>query len=280
MNDDRTNACAAPADLDPALGEVEAAGAEPAAERRTRTGAAGRGRSRQRLEVEPEHELVGAGDAAWAEAPGAASEPRRGLEPPFASDGASGSEDEASPTAEQGVAADVSDAELEREVAALLFATAEPLSSARLSGLLGEVPRARIERALEDLGRRLATSGLPYELRAVAGGSQLFTSPDLCETVSALARVRREERVSPAALETLAVIAYRQPVSKAEIEAIRGVQAGPILRALVDRGLVRVAGRSDDPGHALLYGTTRQFLDVFGLASLDDLPRDGELLRD
>jgi segregation and condensation protein B len=69
-------------------------------------------------------------------------------------------------------------------------------------------------------------------------------------------------------------------VTKAEIEAIRGVQVGPILRTLVDRGLVRVAGRSDDPGHALLYATTKKFLDAFGLASLDELARDGELLRD
>ena len=102
----------------------------------------------------------------------------------------------------------------------------------------------------------------------------------MAETVASLSRERRDEKVSPAALETLAVVAYRQPVTKAEIEAIRGVQVGPILRALVDRGLVRVAGRSDDPGRALLYGTTRQFLDVFGLASLSDLPRDGELLKD
>jgi segregation and condensation protein B len=181
---------------------------------------------------------------------------------------------------EDDVAKEISDAELEREVAALLFATAEPLSGARLSGLLGDAPRSRIDRALDALRERLAASGLPYELREVAGGWQLFTSPDLSETVASLARVRRDERVSPAALETLAVIAYRQPVTKAEIESIRGVQAGPILRALVDRDLVRVAGRSKDPGNALLYGTTRQFLDVFGLASLDDLPRDGELLRD
>ena len=72
----------------------------------------------------------------------------------------------------------------------------------------------------------------------------------------------------------------RSDVTKAEIEAVRGVQVGPILRALVDRGLVKVAGRSDDPGHALLYGTTRKFLDTFGLADLADLPRDAELVRD
>lgn len=175
---------------------------------------------------------------------------------------------------------DLSPADLEREVAALLFGSSDPLSEARLSGLLGGVARAPLAAALAALAGRLSASGLPWELREIAGGWQLFTTPDMAETVAVLGKGKREEKVSPAALETLAVVAYRQPVTKAEIEAIRGVQVGPILRALVDRGLVKVAGRSDDPGRALLYGTTKQFLDVFGLASLADLPRDGELLKD
>lgn len=175
---------------------------------------------------------------------------------------------------------DVSPQELEREVAALLFASGDPLSAGRLSDLLGGVGKAPLAAALEALRARLCAAGLPWELREIAGGWQLFTTADMAETVAVLSKGRRDEKVSPAALETLAVVAYRQPVTKAEIEAIRGVQVGPILRALVDRGLVKVAGRSDDPGRALLYATTRQFLDVFGLASLADLPRDGELLKD
>jgi segregation and condensation protein B len=175
---------------------------------------------------------------------------------------------------------DVSPLDLEREVAALLFASSDPVSPARLGSLLGGVPASQLAVALGALAERLAASGLPWELREIAGGWQLFTAPDMAETVAVLNKARRDEKVSPAALETLAVVAYRQPVTKAEIEAIRGVQVGPILRALVDRGLVKVAGRSDDPGRALLYATTRQFLDVFGLASLGDLPRDGELLKD
>ena len=87
----------------------------------------------------------------------------------------------------------------------------------------------------------------------------------------------RARRISAAALETLAIVAYRQPVTKAEIEAIRGVQAGAILRTLVDRGLARVTGRANLPGSPLQYGTTKEFLDRFGLGSLKDLPRDGEL---
>lgn len=180
----------------------------------------------------------------------------------------------------QATADEVTDGELEREVAALLFASPEPLSTGRLASLLGGAARKRIEAALGALSQRLAASGLPFELRAIAGGWQLFTAPELCDTVAVLAKARKDEKVSPAALETLAVVAYRQPVTKAEVEAIRGVQVGPILRTLVDRGLVRVTGRSEDPGRPLLYGTTRQFLDVFGLESLADLPRDGELLKD
>jgi segregation and condensation protein B len=180
----------------------------------------------------------------------------------------------------QAAAPELSPEEVEREVAALLFASPDPLRLARLRDLLGGAAAAEVERALVGLAARLSSSGLPFELRAIAGGWQLFTTADMADTVAALQKVRKEEKVSPAALETLAIVAYRQPVTKAEIEAIRGVQVGPILRTLVDRGLVRVAGRSDDPGHALLYGTTKKFLDAFGLAKLEDLPRDGELLRD
>lgn len=177
-------------------------------------------------------------------------------------------------------AAELSDAEVERELAALLFASTEPLSSGKLQSLLGGASAARVEEGLRALSTRLATAQLPWELRQIAGGWQIYTTPDVAETVARLQKVKKDEKVSPAGLETLAIVAYRQPVTKAEIEAIRGVQVGPILRTLVDRGLVKVAGRSEDPGHPLLYGTTKRFLENFGLASLDDLPRDGELLRD
>ncbi|MBL8861295.1 MAG: SMC-Scp complex subunit ScpB [Planctomycetes bacterium] len=174
----------------------------------------------------------------------------------------------------------LSEAELASAVAALVYASPEPISERRLQALL-EGPRLeRVRAALETLRERLASSGLPYELRALAGGWQILTTPDVGEIVQRLAKVRKSERISGAALETLAVVAYRQPVTKAEIEAIRGVQAGPILRTLIERGLVRVTGRADLPGHPLQYGTTREFLDRFGLGSLADLPRDGELTKD
>jgi len=179
-----------------------------------------------------------------------------------------------------GAGEELSDEELVQSVVALVFASPEPLSERRLVQLCDGPRVERIRAALETARARIAAAGLPIELRSIAGGHQLLTNPELGPLVQRLFKARKSERISAAALETLAVIAYRQPVTKAEIEAIRGVQAGPILRTLVDRGLVRVEGRADVPGHPLQYGTTRSFLDRFGLGSLEELPRDSELTRD
>jgi segregation and condensation protein B len=169
--------------------------------------------------------------------------------------------------------------ELARELFALLFASPEPLTTARIGTLIGLRGRRRVEEALAGLQEHLETTGLPLLLRSVAGGWRLFTRPEMGELVGKLAE-RRPERISPAALETLAIVAYRQPVTKAEIEAIRGVGSGPVLRSLVDRRLIKVTGRADQPGAPLLYGTAREFLETFGLDAVEDLPRDGELERE
>lgn len=182
--------------------------------------------------------------------------------------------------AEPGAGEQLGDEELVQAVAALVFASPDPLSERRLVQLL-EGPRIeRVRAALATVGERLAACGLPLGLCTIAGGAVILSKPELGDVVQRLFKARKAERISAAGLETLAVIAYRQPVTKAEIEAIRGVQAGPILRTLVDRGLVRVEGRADVPGHPLQYGTTRSFLDRFGLASLEELPRDSELAKD
>ena len=179
---------------------------------------------------------------------------------------------------------------LVQSAVALLFASPEPLSVARLRGLLEQdeptgasaraLSRAGVRHVLEVVTERFREARLPIDVREIAGGFRLMTDARLAEVVQRLDRTRKTEKISQAGLETLAIVAYRQPVSKAEIEAIRGVQAGPMLRQLVDRGLLRVTGRADQPGAPLLYGTTKEFLDRFGLASLDELPRDGELARD
>ena len=179
--------------------------------------------------------------------------------------------------------APLDDDELLRAVTALVFASPDPLSdrqiAAHCAGPAVAPPVSRVRASLETLRERLAASGLPLELRSVAGGWRILTAPEQSAVVQRLFESRKTERISPAALETLAIVAYRQPVTKSEIEAIRGVQAGPILRSLVDRDLIKVSGRADVPGHPLQYSTTKAFLDRFGLAGLDDLPRDSELTR-
>ncbi|MDZ4772039.1 MAG: SMC-Scp complex subunit ScpB [Planctomycetota bacterium] len=183
-------------------------------------------------------------------------------------------------TPDSGPGDQLSDDELLSALTALVFASPEPITMRRLLEILENPARTRLAVALDRLREGLAASHLPLELREIAGGFQILTKPEMGEIVQRLFKARRAERISSAALETLAVIAYRQPVSKAEIEAIRGVQAGPILRTLIERGLVRVTGRADVPGHPLQYGTTREFLDRFGLGTLEDLPRDAELTKD
>lgn len=172
---------------------------------------------------------------------------------------------------------ELSDEELTLSCSALLFSSPEPLSLARLVKLLDGPEPARVTAALERLERRLRETPLGVRLVPIAGGWRMLTDGAVADIVSRLQKTQRPEKITAAALETLAIVAYRQPVTKAEVEAIRGVQSGPILRTLVDRGLVRVTGRADQPGSPLQYGTTKEFLDRFALQSIADLPRDGEL---
>ena len=123
-----------------------------------------------------------------------------------------------------------------------------------------------------ELAEQYRRGGRAWEIVEVAGGYQLRTRTIFHRWLRRLAHIPRPLRLSPPALETLAVIAYRQPVIRAEVEAIRGVACGEIIRQLMDRGLVRIAGRSEDLGRPFLYATTRKFLEVFGLKSLDLLP--------
>jgi segregation and condensation protein B len=119
--------------------------------------------------------------------------------------------------------------------------------------------------------------GRAFRVEELAGGFQLLSRPEFATWLRRLGHVPAEVRLSAPALETLAVIAYRQPVPRADIEAIRGVNCGEILRQLMDRDLVRIAGRSEDLGRPYLYGTTKRFLQMFGLLNLDQLPRAAAL---
>lgn len=173
-----------------------------------------------------------------------------------------------------------SDEELCTEAFCLFFAAPEPLSPGRLQELLERPAMPRVKEVLTRLSRELEQSPFPLVLSRVAGTWRLVTAASQGEIIQRLKKESRPEKISGAALESLAIVAYRQPVTKAEVEAVRGVQAGPVLRALVDRRLIRVTGRAAVPGSPLLYGTTREFLERFGLDSLKELPRDGELVED
>jgi segregation and condensation protein B len=163
-------------------------------------------------------------------------------------------------------------------VEALLFASGQPLTPARLAAALG-AEQAAVQAALEELALAWRAREGAIELVEIAGGWRLMTRPDFHGDVAALRKKTEVERLSPAALETLAVVAYRQPIGRADIEAVRGVACGPVLRLLLERDLIRITGRSPEPGHPLLYGTTKRFLDHFGLKSLKALPDVKDLLE-
>ncbi len=163
-------------------------------------------------------------------------------------------------------------------VEALLFASGQPLTVPKLAQAL-EVELPAAQAALDELALAWRAREGAIELVEIAGGWRFMTRPAFHTDVAALRRKTEVERLSPAALESLAVVAYRQPITRADIEAVRGVQCGPVLRLLLDRDLIRITGRSPDPGHPLLYGTTKRFLDHFGLKSLKALPDVKDLLE-
>jgi segregation and condensation protein B len=166
----------------------------------------------------------------------------------------------------------VSEAELQlSRLEALIFSSSEPLAVAAIRRVLPGLTPARIEEGVARINEELAQAGRPYEIAAVAGGYQFRTRPEFGEFLAA-AQPERRVRLSKAALETLAVIAYRQPVTRPEVEEVRSVDCGPVIRSLMERDLVRIVGRRDAPGRPPLYGTSAVFLETFGLRSLRDMP--------
>ena len=155
--------------------------------------------------------------------------------------------------------------------------TDRPLSSTKLSELLGNAGAKAVNAAVESLNKIYGETERSFRVESVAGGWQIMTLPRFADVLAALHRSRQETRLSPAALETLAIIAYKQPILRADIESIRGVASGEVVRSLMDRHLVKIVGRAEELGRPMLYGTTKTFLEVFGLASLKDLPQAEEL---
>ena len=169
-----------------------------------------------------------------------------------------------------------SDAQLSAQIEALLLSSDRPLSEPRLAELLeqsGPGTTNTIRQAVEQLNAVYEETGRSFRCEKVAGGWQLLTLPAFGELLTKLHHDRSQTRLSPAALETLAIIAYRQPILRAAVEAIRGVGCGEVLRGLLERRLVKIVGRAEELGRPMLYGTTTHFLKVFGIASIDDLPQ-------
>lgn len=170
---------------------------------------------------------------------------------------------------------------LEQRVEALLFASERPLSESKLATVLGiEDATKEIKEAIQSLNSSYDSSSRAYRIERIAGGYRVLTREEYAPLVSRLHVDRQQQKLSQAALETLSIIAYRQPVMRAEIEVIRGVACGEVLRGLMDRRLVKIVGRAEELGRPMLYGTSREFLQTFGLASLDDLPEVQGLMRE
>lgn len=180
------------------------------------------------------------------------------------------------------------EAPLAQRVEATLLCSDRPLSDSKIALILGLIDSesggarkgsaaiAAIHAAVEELNAAYSASGRCFRIEAVAGGRQILTLSSFGPLMARIRAARGDGRLSPAALETLAIIAYRQPILRADVESIRGVACGEVLRTLMDRRLVRIVGRAEELGRPMLYGTTREFLRVFGMARIDELPKPGD----
>ena len=162
-------------------------------------------------------------------------------------------------------------------VEAMLFASDTPLSPSKIAQAASLRGRSGVARAVKQLNERYDRMGSAFRIEAIAGGYQVRTRPEYHDVLARLFKAKNETRLSQAALETLAIVAYRQPILRADVEAIRGVASGEVLRGLMEKQLAKIVGRAEVIGRPMLYGTTRRFLELFGLNSIEDLPRVEEL---
>lgn len=163
------------------------------------------------------------------------------------------------------------------KIEALILASPEPLPTRRINKVMDGLTPARISHAVADLNSRYAEAGASFRIREIAGGFQFYVLPEYEGVVESLFARQRKVRLSRAALETVAIVAYRQPTTKTEIEHIRGVASDGVVRTLLERGLINISGRANTVGKPLQYGTTDEFLKFFGLARLEDLPDMSEI---
>jgi len=177
-------------------------------------------------------------------------------------------------------ASDAADVQIDfRTLEALLFSTHHPLTAGRLAEMLELESTKPVRRAIKELNEQYVTTDRSFRVEQVAGGYQLLTLPDFGEILKKLHQREVDSKLTKAALETLAIIAYKQPILRADIEAIRGVACGETIRSLMEKHLVKIAGRAEVPGRPILYGTTKRFLELFGLNSLKDLPQSDDAIK-
>ena len=167
---------------------------------------------------------------------------------------------------------------VESVIEAILFASDESLTAARLANIVGTGAK-QVRKHIESLNDKYETNHNAFRIELIAGGFQMLTLSTYNHWLKKLLRSRSDSKLSPAALETLAIISYKQPVIRANIEAVRGVAAGEVIRSLMYKGLVKIVGRAEVLGRPMLYGTTKKFLEIFGLNSLKDLPKIEELKK-
>jgi len=167
---------------------------------------------------------------------------------------------------------------VESVVEAVLFASDESITETRLANIV-ETSVKQVRQYIKNLNDKYKANNSAFRIEQIAGGYQMLTLSPYNYWLKKLLRARSDDKLSPAALETLAIIAYKQPVMRADIEAIRGVAAGEVIRTLCYKGLVKIVGRAEVLGRPMLYGTTKKFLEIFGLNTLKDLPKIEELKK-
>ncbi|MCY2927791.1 MAG: SMC-Scp complex subunit ScpB [Planctomycetota bacterium] len=166
---------------------------------------------------------------------------------------------------------------LDARVEAVLFASDSALNAAKLGNVVAVKSKRAVAAAVDRLNRRYDETGSAFRIENIAGGYQMLTRPEFQEVVRQFYHQKADNKLTQAAMETLAIVAYRQPIIRADVESIRGVACGEVLRGLMERQLVKIVGRAEILGRPMLYGTTRRFLEVFGLNSIEDLPNAEEL---
>ncbi|WP_432797404.1 SMC-Scp complex subunit ScpB [Poriferisphaera sp. WC338] len=168
--------------------------------------------------------------------------------------------------------------DLDLRVEAALLTSPQPMNAARVGAALGGIPANIITEAIDRLNAHYSQTERSFRIESVAGGYRIMTLQQFGDVLAGITKQKATEaKLRPQQLETLAIVAYKQPVTRVDVEMIRGVACGDVLRGLMDRHLVKVVGRADEIGRPMLYGTTKKFLEIFGLASLKDLPNTESL---